>query len=101
MCNDRQQHTIVLGGAGFIGSHLCRMLLKEGHHVLCIDNLSTGSLSNISNLFANPSFRFLRHDITQPFPAEVSMVVTRNALKTTFVDAHIIRQNIRQVAITH
>ncbi len=74
MCNDRQQHTIVLGGAGFIGSHLCRMLLKEGRHVLCIDNLSTGSLSNISSLFANPSFRFLRHDITQPFPSEVSQI---------------------------
>lgn len=62
---------VVAGGAGFIGSHLCRRLLAEGHHVLCIDNLSTGRRANIVRLEAQPGFLFIEHDVTQPLPPEV------------------------------
>ena len=58
---------VVTGGAGFIGSHLCARLLDEGHSVLCVDNLLTGSERNIAPLCNHPNFTFLRHDVTQPF----------------------------------
>ena len=54
---------LITGGAGFIGSHLADALLAEGHRVLVIDNLSTGSLSNIEHLLDDPNFRFARADI--------------------------------------
>jgi len=53
-----------MGGAGFLGSHLCDRLLAEGHSVICIDNLITGDTANISHLFGNDRFRFINHDIT-------------------------------------
>ncbi len=53
-----------MGGAGFLGSHLCDRLLAEGHSVICIDNLITGDTANISHLFGNNQFRFINHDIT-------------------------------------
>lgn len=55
---------VVTGGAGFLGSHLCDRLLLEGLKVVCIDNLLTGNLNNISHLFGNENFSFLKHDIT-------------------------------------
>src|SRR3989339_1553911 len=55
---------VVTGGAGFLGSHLCDRLLSEGMKVVCIDNLLTGNLNNISHLFGNENFTFLKHDIT-------------------------------------
>jgi len=55
---------VVTGGAGFLGSHLCDRLLLEGMKVVCIDNLLTGNLNNISHLFGNENFTFLKHDIT-------------------------------------
>lgn len=55
---------VVTGGAGFLGSHLCDRLLKEGLKVICIDNLLTGSVENISHLFGNEDFQFLKHDVT-------------------------------------
>jgi len=58
---------IVSGAAGFIGSHLCDRLLEEGHTVMGLDNLLTGSLANLAHLEGNPHFRFVRHDVTQPF----------------------------------
>lgn len=61
---------IVTGGAGFIGSHLCARLLNEGHSVLCVDNLITGSTQNIAPLLSHPNFRFLQQDVTQPFSFE-------------------------------
>ncbi|MBO4455066.1 MAG: SDR family oxidoreductase [Bacteroidales bacterium] len=58
---------LVAGGAGFIGFHLCRRLLDEGLEVVCLDNLQTGSLDNIQKLSGNPLFRFVNHDILQPY----------------------------------
>jgi len=55
---------IVTGGAGFLGSHLCDKLLLEGFKVIAVDNLLTGSLNNISNLFGNENFSFVKHDVT-------------------------------------
>ncbi len=59
---------VVTGGAGFIGSHLCARLLQEGHNVLCVDTMLTGSQKNIAALHNHPQFTFLQHDVTQPFP---------------------------------
>ena len=56
--------TLVTGGSGFLGSHLCDRLVKEGHEVICIDNLCTGSVNNIAHLMGNPRFRFIKHDVT-------------------------------------
>ncbi|MEM9678021.1 MAG: UDP-glucuronic acid decarboxylase family protein [Pseudomonadota bacterium] len=58
--------TMVTGGAGFLGSHLIDSLLQDGHSVLCVDSLQTGSLVNIQHLSANSKFEFLEHDICQP-----------------------------------
>ena len=62
---------LITGGAGFLGSHLSRKLLSQGHEVLVVDNLYTGSRLNISDLLQNPNFEFLRHDITFPLFVEV------------------------------
>lgn len=59
-----QKTAVVTGGAGFLGSHLCDRLLAEGMKVICIDNLLTGNLNNISHLFGNENFSFVKHDIT-------------------------------------
>jgi dTDP-glucose 4,6-dehydratase len=56
--------SVVTGGAGFLGSHLSERLLHEGHKVVCIDNLLTGSLGNIEHLFSNPRFTFMQYDVT-------------------------------------
>ena len=57
---------LITGGAGFLGSHLCEKLLKDGGEVLCIDNLFTGERNNIASLLSNPLFEFMRHDVTFP-----------------------------------
>lgn len=57
---------LVTGGAGFIGSHLCDRLLAEGHSVLCVDNLLTGTEANIAHLIGNAAFQFIRHDMIRP-----------------------------------
>lgn len=56
--------SLITGGAGFLGSHLCERLLLEGHQVICIDNLITGSADNIAHLIGNPSFVFVQYDVT-------------------------------------
>jgi UDP-glucuronate decarboxylase len=56
---------LVTGGCGFIGTNLCRVLLFRGHYVICMDNCSTGSKENISDLLENPMFEFIRHDVTE------------------------------------
>lgn len=65
---------LVTGGAGFIGSHLCRRLLADGHDVLCVDNLYTGTKANILELFENNHFEFMRHDVTFPLYVEVDQI---------------------------
>jgi dTDP-glucose 4,6-dehydratase len=58
--------TVITGGAGFVGSHLCERFLANGHDVVCVDNLITGTLGNIEHLRGQPGFTFLRHDISHP-----------------------------------
>lgn len=58
------QRILITGGAGFLGSHLCNRFLKEGYEVICMDNLSTGNVDNISALFQNPCFQFINYDVT-------------------------------------
>ena len=65
---------LVSGGAGFIGSHLCRRLLAEGHEVLCVDNFFTGSRSNIEELLDHRRFELMRHDVTFPLYVEVDQI---------------------------
>jgi len=65
---------LVTGGAGFLGSHLCDRLLADGHEVLAVDNLYTGSKENIAHLLSNPKFEFMRHDITFPLFVEVDAI---------------------------
>jgi UDP-glucuronate decarboxylase len=66
---------LVTGGAGFVGSHLSRRLLSEGHEVLAVDNFYTGSRTNVADLLSNPSFEIVRHDITQPYYAEIDAIM--------------------------
>jgi UDP-glucuronate decarboxylase len=66
---------LVTGGAGFVGSHLSRRLLTEGHEVLAVDNFYTGSRANVADLLPNPSFEIVRHDITQPYYAEIDAIM--------------------------
>ena len=65
---------LVTGGAGFLGSHLCDRLLADGHDLVCLDNLFTGSKDNIAHLARNPNFEFVRHDIIDPFKYEVEQI---------------------------
>jgi len=68
---------VVTGGAGFLGSHLCDKLLEENFKVICVDNLSTGSINNISHLAGNDNFTFLKHDVTNYIfiPGEVDYIL--------------------------
>jgi UDP-glucuronate decarboxylase len=70
----KTRKTLVTGGAGFLGSHLCEALLAKGHDVLCVDNLFTGSKGNVAHLLANPRFEFMRHDVTFPLYVEVECI---------------------------
>ena len=63
----KKKTILVTGGAGFIGSHLCKRLLNEKHKVICLDNLFTGSLKNIDSFKNNNNFEFVNHDITKPY----------------------------------
>jgi len=69
-----RKRILVTGGAGFLGSHLCERLLKEGHDVICADNFFTGSKDNIRHLLDNPYFELMRHDITFPLYVEVDEI---------------------------
>jgi UDP-glucuronate decarboxylase len=61
------KNILITGGAGFIGSHLCERLLSEGNNIICLDNLFTGSIKNISDLIDSPNFEFINHDIVKPY----------------------------------
>ncbi len=65
---------LVTGGAGFIGSHLCKRLLDIGHEVICLDNYFTGSKENVIELLSNPYFELIRHDVTMPFFIEADEI---------------------------
>jgi UDP-glucuronate decarboxylase len=65
---------LITGGAGFLGSHLCERLLKEGNEVICVDNFFTGQKKNVVHLLENPFFELIRHDITMPFFIEVDQI---------------------------
>ncbi len=68
------ERTLVTGGAGFLGSHLCERLLAKEKHVLCVDNYYTGTKDNILHLLDNPRFELLRHDVTFPLYVEVDEI---------------------------
>lgn len=70
----KPKRILVTGGAGFIGSHLCERLLRDGHEVLCLDNFFTGQKENVAHLLDNPRFELIRHDITQPILLEVDWI---------------------------
>lgn len=65
---------LVTGGSGFIGSHLCERLLREGNEVICLDNFFTGQKKNVVHLLENPFFELVRHDVTQPYFVEVDQI---------------------------
>ncbi len=69
-----RKRILVTGGAGFLGSHLCERLLREGHDVLCVDNFFTGRKSNIAHLIGQSRFEVMRHDITFPLYVEVDEI---------------------------
>lgn len=70
----RRPSTMVTGGAGFLGSHLCERLLQEGHEVVCVDNFFTGSRANIAHLLDDKNFEVIRHDVTLPVNVEVDQI---------------------------
>lgn len=69
-----RKRVLVTGGAGFLGSHLCDRLVQADHDVLCVDNLYSGSKSNIDHLVRHPRFEFMRHDVTFPLYVEVDEI---------------------------
>lgn len=69
-----KKKVLVTGGAGFIGSHLCDMLISKGYEVICVDNYFTGSISNIAGLFNHPNFKLVQHDVVNPMHFEVDEI---------------------------
>ena len=65
---------LITGGAGFLGSHLSKRLVEEGHEVICMDNFFTGNKRNIEALLENPNFEMMRHDVTDPFKLECDQI---------------------------
>ena len=74
MTRQSPKRILVAGGAGFIGSHLIDRLLGQGHDVLCVDNLFTGSEANLAHLEHEPRFEFMRHDVTEPLDVQVDEI---------------------------
>lgn len=71
---DPFKRILVTGGAGFLGAHLCRRLVHQGHEVICLDNFFTSSRNNISDLLEMPNFELVRHDVTEPYVCEVDQI---------------------------
>ena len=74
MTQGYRKRILVTGGAGFLGSHLCERLLRDGHDVLCVDNFYTGTKDNIAHLMDNHNFEVMRHDVTFPLYVEVDEI---------------------------
>ena len=71
---------LITGGAGFIGAHLCERFLGDGHEVICVDNLLSGSRNNLSHLASNPSFTFIEHDVCEPLSSKISHLASLDAI---------------------
>jgi UDP-glucuronate decarboxylase len=69
-----KKRILITGGCGFLGSHLCDVLVGQGHEVLCVDNCFTGTKRHIRNLLGHPNFEFMRHDVTFPLYVEVDQI---------------------------
>jgi UDP-glucuronate decarboxylase len=69
-----KKRILITGGAGFLGSHLCEILVEQGHEVLCVDNCFTGTKRHIRKLIGHPNFEFMRHDVTFPLYVEVDQI---------------------------
>jgi UDP-glucuronate decarboxylase len=74
MKEPHRKRVLVTGGAGFLGAHLCRALLGQGHEVLCVDNFHTGARDNVAALLHHPGFELVRHDVTLPLQVEVDQI---------------------------
>ena len=72
--NKQRKSILVTGGSGFLGAHLCKRLLDEGHEVLCVDNFFSSSRSNVEEFLDNPRFELMRHDVTFPLYVEVEEI---------------------------
>ena len=72
--SNRNRRILVTGGAGFLGSHLCDVLVEQGHEVLCVDNYFTGRRLNVAHLIDRPNFELVRHDVTFPLYVEVDEI---------------------------
>jgi len=75
MQKSKRSVVLIAGGAGFIGSHLCEVYLDKGWDVICLDNFHTGRKDNVAHLMGNPCFELVRHDIVNPYLAEVDLVL--------------------------
>jgi len=93
------ERALVTGGGGFLGSHLCERLLRDGHEVICLDNFYTGQKRNIYHLLSDPAFELIRHDVTFPIYLEVDCIYNlacpaspvhyqRNPVQTTKTSVH-------------
>lgn len=65
---------LITGRTGFIGNHLCRKLLNDGHQIICLDNNFTGSINNINDMLNNPNFKFIEHDIINSIYLDVEQI---------------------------
>ena len=81
--------TLITGGAGFLGSHMCERLIVEGHKVICLDNLLTGKMSNITHLLESPNFIFIHHDVTQPIDLE-KLLASVNSPSYDFIPQYVL-----------
>jgi UDP-glucuronate decarboxylase len=72
--NSSKSRILVTGGAGFLGSHLCDRLIKDGNDVICLDNFFTGSKANVAHLLNKPNFELMRHDVTFPLYVEIDQI---------------------------